>query len=199
MLEIKYSTKQIDVLLGFNQKVEQALYRATRRAINDVGRKVRTSAVKEVSRHKNLMRKVVRKNIRLSKANQRYLSKLEASVWPTQKGMQAYGYPKKITFVKALQRFGSTKKVVRRKGVKIKVKTAWKTVQGGFVAQTKSGHRGIFKKRERESRLPSDEVYSSSIAELFETVKPAIEREARKDMNRIFDHHIGYYKNKFNL
>lgn len=199
MIDIKYSTKQIDQLLGSNKKVEKAIYKASKRSINDVASRIRTRSVKRLAKENSLVHKVVRKNIVLSKAWQPYLASLQATVWPRYLGMEAYAYPKKYPKVKVMQSFGPNKikKQVKRKGVKIKVKGEFKLVKHGFLAQMKSGHRGLFIKRKPDyKRKPIDEIYSSSIADLFENIKPEIEREAVKEMDKIFKHHLDFYKKK---
>ena len=199
MLNIHLSLEQIDRLLGKAGRVDKVLFLATRRSINTVATRARSRIAKQIAKEHKFNQRVVRKNIVIVKANQRYLSGLRAHIVPWKRGMQAYAYPRKRPTVRVVQRFGhnKVKRVVRRKAVRINVKGEYKTVQGGFIVKLKSGHRGIFRKKERANRKPIEELYSSSIVDFFKDIKPQAEREAQQELNKVFDHQLKYYKAKY--
>jgi len=77
--------------------------------------------------------------------------------------------------------------------VQVMVSGGRKNIRGAFIAEMKSGHRGVFRRRGR-SRLPIDEIRTISIpqAVINKMVSAALERAAVDTFNKNFAQQVRY-------
>ena len=88
--------------------------------------------------------------------------------------------------------------VYAKAGITVKVKATRKTVRGGFVTQTRSGHIGIFKRTGEfgRNKVPTHEkmteLRTTSIPQMLNNrdVKSKIQKRAVRRFNNTLDHEI---------
>lgn len=137
----------------------QAVPRAGARAMNRVGTTMRKEAVNAIADSAKIKKKNIRARMSIRKANRRHLQVV----------ITAGGG------VVPLIEYSARK---TRRGVTVNVKRGRKLVKGAFISTMKSGHRGVFRRRGR-ARLKIDEMYSSTVAQLFVNTK------ARRRIERV--------------
>lgn len=152
-----------------------AVANATNRAIA----KGRTTISKEITSEFTIKAKDVKATLSLQKATVSRLGGLVKSAAP----------------VTTLIRFKTTPKTVTKKrpaALKVAVKKGgYKTLPGAFIAQTKSGHIGVFE-RSKESRLPIKQMMGPSIPYMAKGRK--VSDTVQKDITNMFytrlDHEV---------
>ncbi|SDP69696.1 phage tail protein [Desulforhopalus singaporensis] len=126
---------------------EPALEKATVSALNKSIVSTRAYGVKLVARDYAVTQKAVRKELKIYRAN---LHRKQASIVGSgSPGIPLYQFrptPRRVPSTKRLKSGGYSPK----EGIKVMIRRgSRKVVKGAFIAETESGHIGVFKRRER--------------------------------------------------
>jgi hypothetical protein len=119
------------------------------RALNRTATTVRAEASREIRKQYNLKSRVVKDQIRITRANRATLTAV----------IQASGRP--IPLIEFDARWNR-----RMKGASVRVKHERKVVRGAFIATMPGGHRGVFV-RKGDRRLPIRQLFSISLPTAF--------------------------------
>ncbi len=179
MVEVTVDKKAIKKAEKALRNIPNGSKRAVANATNRAIAKGRTTISKEITNEFTIKAKDVKAILSLQKATVSRLGGLVKSVAP----------------VTTLIRFKTTPKTVTKKrpaALKVTVKKGgYKTLAGAFIAQTKSGHIGVFE-RSKESRLPIKQMMGPSIPYMAKGVN--VSNTVQKDMTHMFytrlDHEV---------
>lgn len=142
-VQIKADTKEVKRMLkNLKGGANKVLVRSLNRTLTSVN----STAAKSISKDLRVTQKVVKKGLKVYKANYRFK---RASV-------NASGYRIPIIDLGAKKLKKGTITYKGRFGGRVKAPT------GSFLATMSSGHRGVFK-RSGKTRLPIDELHGASI------------------------------------
>ncbi len=145
-----------------------AVVRAARMAGSDALRAMRTEASTQVRERKNLKLRDVNKAMTMD------FSRADSLAWRLTCSASAM----------PLVEFGARQ---TKAGVSVEVTPGKRTViRGAFIAEMKSGHRGVFY-RVGKKRLPIDEMFSSRISDAFTDALPAIAERGLAAFRSTFD------------
>lgn len=128
-----------------------ALHRALKKAGGDALRKLRTEGTRYVRGRKRVKVSAIRKALRLTFPKSSHLDDMAWTLDVRGVPTPLVAYPNRAT----------------RRGVSVAVNQGRrKILSGAFKATMKSGHTGIFRRRGK-ARLAIDELYSSTVADVF--------------------------------
>jgi len=156
--------------------VERASQRAQVTAFNRTATAVQRAAAREIGQEIGVVQREVVKTLAIRRATS---SKPDAQVVATGKRIPL------IQFRARQTRLGVSYRIGRRGA---------KTLQGGFLARLKSGHRGVFMRRGKK-RLPIDERYGPSAVLIFtrKKVQAVLRSVIAERFAKEFAHHFRFF------
>lgn len=177
MIDIKL--KGVDKALERLTTIPKGVQKAANTAINRTAISARAISSREIVKHYNVKVTDVKRTMIVKRSSRK---SLEAEI--ISKGG-----------VIALSKYKVTPKVVQHKGnknkplrVAVKKGSGQKIIRGAFMAQFKSGHLGVVRRR-GEKRFPVQELYGPSIPQMFKNeavvapVKKLVEDRLEKEFN----------------
>lgn len=158
MIGVSVRSNIRQIAAEFRSFASEASDKAVVRALNRALDSSQTAASKEIRKTYNVKAKAVTAGMRKQRARRGPAPAAILIIEGTRFGL--------IEFDPRERNVRTTRGNRRAVSVRIKVKDARKTVQSGFVAQTKGGYRGIFK-RTGKGRYPIKTLRSISVPAAF--------------------------------
>lgn len=145
------------------KKVDNSLRKATARALNRTAASVLSRANKEVAKDLGLKQKDSRSALRIAKATE---NAPRALVIATGKRIPLIAFVKPSVPEQVVRQLRDLQSGRRGGGVTYVIGNVKKMLPSSFIAQMRSGHLGVFKRRGKKS-LPIDERFGPSIPKSF--------------------------------
>ena len=154
MIGLEFNSKQLErALRTFSDRAPTAIARALNRA----GVSTRTVMVRKCAQHLKMQNKYVGRSVRVD----------EASTTRFRVRIYAFGRPIPLIAFRARGPYPSRGKGA---GVTVTLPHGRALYRRAFIAQMKSGHRGVFMRQGR-ARLPIKQLFGPSIADAFEAYR----------------------------
>lgn len=170
---------------------EKLVLTAAKRAGVDALRAMRAEASRQIRTTKNLKVGAIGKRITtsVSKRDLSWTVRASGEAMP----IGAFGGVRQVgTPGRAAQ--GARKKSSRRGGrggVTVEInKGSRKFIPGAFIATMKSGHRGVFRREHRKTRLPINELFTTTVADAFRDAIPFIAARGQEVFTRAFQRNM---------
>lgn len=181
---------------------------ATVRALNKSAASGKTAASKEIRASYTISKTDLDKNIAVRKVTQRsdiFESQIVASSSLPKSRIPLINFKAKqagttLMSVKG-KRLGLmwNKKRGTKEGAQVLIKKAagWKTIKGAFIAKMKSGHIGVFQRKDK-ARKPIKELTSIDVPLMFSArdVIETVKRRIQEQWDKTFKHELDYERKK---
>ena len=156
----------ISKLVEWSAAKDRVIKAAAQRAGIDAIRAMRAEATRHIRARKNMKVSAIRKRIALVKPSSREHLQWIVRASGESVPIGAFGGLRQIGVGR--RKLRKRKDGVRRGGVMVEInKGAPKLIPGAFLATMKSGHKGVFRRERRKSRLPIKELFTTTVADAF--------------------------------
>lgn len=164
-------------LKGFGKTAERAVSRALNRAVAGV----KTDAAKASRKAYNVKATRVKKGFKIKKAGNTVLEAVAVSSGPRIPLINFGARPSKPGVRKPLA------------GASVQVKQGRKNVRHSFAAKMRTGHTGLFRRKDKE-RLPIQELYGPAVPQMIgnEKIQAEIKENAVIRFNKNLNHEVDY-------
>jgi hypothetical protein len=178
IIGIQYDEGRVAELQRDLADIPHGIERVLTRAVNKVAVAARTRVLRMVTEEINVRQSDIRqRNIKLRKAS---FDQLYAAISITGRRIP-------------LRKFGARQ---TRRGVSYAIRRGGRTeMRHAFLAEMKTGHRGVFRRKDKAPRLPIQEKYGPSVPQVVEDsqdmVSGAFDDEMDSHLEREVDTQVG--------
>lgn len=166
---------------------EKHVITSAKRAGVDALRAMRAEASRQIRKTKNLKVSAIGKRITTSvhKGSLAWTVRASGESMP----IGAFGGIRQIGMGR--RRVKKRKDGSRRGGVMVEInKGSRKFIPGAFIATMKSGHKGVFRRERRKTRLPINELFTTTVADAFKDATPFIAARGQEVFMRAFQRNM---------